>query len=97
MIAVEDLNVSGMVRNRRGKLQPPLDDIETYWTPAEKAQVSRMLKYAFVGSPQTVSSALDEFVRQTDVDEVMVVSAIYDHRTRLRSYELLAGACLTNS
>jgi alkanesulfonate monooxygenase SsuD/methylene tetrahydromethanopterin reductase-like flavin-dependent oxidoreductase (luciferase family) len=56
-----------------------------------------MLKYAFVGSPQTVSTALDEFVRQTSVDEVMVVSAIYDHRARLRSYELLAGACLANS
>ena len=88
---------TGMVRNRRGKLQPPLDDIETYWTPPEKAQVSRMLKYAFVGSPPTVSTALDEFVRQTGVDEVMVVSAIYDHRARLRSYELLAGACLANS
>src|SRR5678815_3265223 len=55
---------TGMVRNRRGKLQPPLDDIETYWTPPEKAQVSRMLKYAFVGSPQTVSTAPDEFVQR---------------------------------
>ncbi len=42
---------TNMVRNRRGKLQPPIDDIETYWTPQEKAQASHMLKYAMVGSP----------------------------------------------
>jgi luciferase family oxidoreductase group 1 len=80
---------TNMVRNRRGKLQPPLDDIETYWTPPEKAHVSAMLKYSFVGSPQTVRRALEEFVERTGVDELMVVSAIYDHGARLRSYELL--------
>jgi alkanesulfonate monooxygenase SsuD/methylene tetrahydromethanopterin reductase-like flavin-dependent oxidoreductase (luciferase family) len=83
-----------MVRNRRGKLQPPLDDIETYWTPPEKAHVSGMLRYAFAGSPQTVRRGVEEFVGQTGVDELMVVSAIYDHAARLRSYELLAGAFL---
>jgi hypothetical protein len=29
-------------------------------------------------------------VQQTKVDEVMVVSAIFDHAARLRSYQLLA-------
>jgi luciferase family oxidoreductase group 1 len=83
---------TNMVRNRRGKLQPPLDDIETYWTPPEKAQVSSMLKYAFVGSPATVRRGVEEFVAHTGVDELMVVSAIFDHAARLRSYELLADA-----
>ena len=81
---------TNMVRNRRGKLQPPLDDIESYWTPPERAQVSAMLEYAFVGSPQKVRRGLEEFVERTGVDEVMAVSAIYDHAARLRSYELLA-------
>jgi alkanesulfonate monooxygenase SsuD/methylene tetrahydromethanopterin reductase-like flavin-dependent oxidoreductase (luciferase family) len=85
-----------MVRNRRGKLQPPIDDIETYWTPPEKAHVSGMLKYAFVGSPPTVRRAVEVFVAQTGVDELMVVSAIFDHAARLRSYELLAGVFLPN-
>ena len=81
---------TNMLRNRRGKLQPPLDDIESYWTPPEKAHVSGMLKYAFVGSPSTVRRGVEQFVEQTGVDEVMVVSAIFDHAARLRSYELLA-------
>ena len=83
---------TNMVRNRRGKLQPPIDDIDTYWQPHEKAQASAMLKYAFVGSPQTVLEGLKQFVQMTGVDELMVVSAIYDHAARQRSYELLAQA-----
>ena len=86
---------TNMTRNRRGKLQPPLDDIEAYWTPPEKVQVCAMLKYSFVGSPGTVRERLLDFVQRTGVDEVMVVSAIYDHAARLRSYELLANAFLT--
>ncbi|HEY1229761.1 MAG TPA: hypothetical protein VGF26_20820 [Ramlibacter sp.] len=81
---------TNMVRNRRGKLQPPLDDIESYWTPLEKAQVTRLLKYSFVGSPSTVRQGLEEFVGQTALDELIIVSAIFDHGARLRSYELLA-------
>jgi len=79
-----------MFRKDRGYLKPPIDDIETYWTPVEKLQASRMLGCSFVGSPKTVESALREFVDKTGVEELMVSSAIYDHTARLRSYELLA-------
>src|SRR5687767_8290302 len=82
---------TNMARNRRGKLQSPLDDIESYWTPAEKAHVSARLQYSFVGSPLTVRRGLEEFGEQAGVDELMVVSAIFDHAARLRSYQLLAG------
>jgi luciferase family oxidoreductase group 1 len=83
---------TNMVRNRRGKLQAPIDDIESYWTAPEKAHVGAMLKYSFVGSPATVRRGLEEFAGRTAVDELMVVSAIFDHAARLRSYELLASA-----
>ena len=79
-----------MFRKDRGYLKPPIDDIETYWTPTEKIQASRMLGCSFVGSPKTVESALKEFIAKTGVEELMVYSAIYDHAARLRSYELLA-------
>jgi luciferase family oxidoreductase group 1 len=88
------IQFTGMVRNRRGKLQPPIDDIETYWTPQEKAHVSGMLRYAFAGSSETVSRKLKEFVEMTGVDELMVVSAIFDHEARKRSYEILASTAL---
>src|SRR5690606_4771536 len=76
-----------LVRGAPGKLPPPIDDIEAYWTPPEKARASSMLLYSFVGTPETVRRGLDQFVEQTGVDELIIVSAIYDPAARLRSYE----------
>ncbi|HYF53803.1 MAG TPA: LLM class flavin-dependent oxidoreductase [Salinarimonas sp.] len=83
---------ANMVRGTRGQLPPPIDDIEAYWSPMEKAQASRMLACSFVGSPATVREGLAAFARDTGADEIVVASAIHDHAARLRSYELLAGA-----
>ena len=80
-------------RGLPGPYPPPIDDIEAYWTPAEKAQASaHARRYSVVGSPETVRAGVERFVELTGVDEVMVVSAIYDHAARLRSYEILAEA-----
>jgi luciferase family oxidoreductase group 1 len=84
-----------MVRGTRGKLQPPIDDIETYWSPLEKAQASRMLARSFVGSRETVRQGLEAFIAETGVDELMVACALYDHQARLRSYELLSQIALS--
>jgi len=81
---------TNLFRGARGKLQPPIDDIESYWSPHEKAQAMNMLSCSFVGSPNTVREGLEGFIRQTGADEVMVASAIYDHGKRLRSYEILS-------
>lgn len=81
---------TNMLRGKRGKLQPPIDDIDTYWLPGEKMQASAMLARAVVGSVETVGNALRTFVKETNADELMIVSAIYDHAARLRSYELFS-------
>jgi len=81
----------GMVRNERGLLQPPIDDIESYWTPAEKLHASRMLTCSFVGAPATVEPQLRAFMARTGIDELIVASAIYDQQAKFRSFELLRG------
>ena len=81
---------TNLVRGTGGKLQPPIDNIDDYWTPAEKHHASHMLKYSIVGSRKTVQQELDEFVRLTAADELMIVTSIHDHPARLRSYELVA-------
>jgi luciferase family oxidoreductase group 1 len=83
---------TNLLRGTRGQLRPPIDDIETYWTPMEKARASNMLACAFVGSRETVRRGLEAFIAQTGADELMVASAIYDHAARLHSYEILAEA-----
>jgi luciferase family oxidoreductase group 1 len=81
---------TNLVRGTPGKLPPPIDDIDSYWTPVEKSHASAMLKYSFVGTPQMVRQELEQFVERTGVDELIVVSAMYDHVARLQSYQLLA-------
>ena len=81
---------TNLLRGMRGRLQPPIDDIETYWSPLEQAQAQRMLACSFVGSADTVRNGLARFVELTRAEELIVAAAIYDHGARLRSYEILA-------
>jgi luciferase family oxidoreductase group 1 len=81
---------ANLLRGRPGKLQPPIDDIEEYWTPPEKHQASRMLEHSIVGSPETVRRGLENFVASTNADELMIVSGVYDQLARIRSYEIVA-------
>ena len=83
---------ANMFRGRRGKLPPPIEDIEDYWSPMEKAQASSMLACSVVGSPATVRRGIAELVQRTNADELIVAAAIHDHQARLMSYEILAGA-----
>ncbi len=81
---------TNLVRGAGGKLQTPIDDIEDYWTAAEKHHASHMLKYSIAGSPETVRRELESFAELTRADELMIVTSIYDHHARVRSYEIVA-------
>jgi len=77
-------------RGRPGPQQPPIDDIDAYWSPAEKQMAESMLACSVVGSPETVRHGLERFAAYSGADELMVVSAIFDPAARQRSYSLLA-------
>jgi len=81
---------TNLLRGTPGRLPPPMDDIERYWSPIERAQASARLAMSFVGSRETVASGLAEFIEMTGVEEIIVASMIYDHAARVRSYEILA-------
>ena len=85
------MRFADMFRGARGYLKPPIADIESYWSPLEKAQASRMLACSFIGSPETVKAGLRTFAESTGADELMIATAVFEHAARLRSYELLAG------
>jgi luciferase family oxidoreductase group 1 len=81
---------TNMLRGYRGPAQPPIDDIETYWTPMEKAHASRMLHVSIVGGRERIKAGLERLIEVTKADELMVVCALYHHEARKRSYEILA-------
>ena len=85
-------NFTRMVRGTRGQLPPPVDDIEDFWSPMEKSQSSSMLACSFHGSKATIKDELAPLIEATGADELMVAAAIWDHKARVRSFELLAEA-----
>jgi luciferase family oxidoreductase group 1 len=92
LATTQQMSFANIFRGARGLSQPPIDDIESYWSAMEKAQAMRMLVRSIVGSPDTVGAGIDALVAETAADELMIVSDVYDHPARLRSFELIAGA-----
>ncbi len=92
LATTQQMSFTNIFRGTRGLSQPPIDDIETYWTPIEKMQAMRMLARSIVGSPETVKAGIDALVAETGADELMIVSDVYDHALRLRSFEMIAAA-----
>jgi luciferase family oxidoreductase group 1 len=92
LATTQQMSFTNIFRGARGLSQPPIDDIETYWTPMEKAQAMRMLARSIIGSPDTVRKGMAALVEETGADELIVVSDVYEHSDRLRSIELIAKA-----
>ncbi len=89
----QQMSFTNLVRGTTRSLsQPPIDDIESYWTPMEKAHVSQMLSRSVAGSPNTVRDAIFALLEETRADELIIVSDVYEHAARLRSFELIANA-----
>ena len=88
----QQMSFANMFRGVRGLSQPPIDDIETYWSPQEKAQASQMLEVSIVGGPDTVRAGMQALVERTGADELMVVSDVFDPALRRRSFGIISGA-----
>ncbi len=86
----QQMSFADLFRGTRRLTQPPIDDIEAYWTPQEKLQAQSMLSCSVIGSPATVRAGLDALIERTGADELMIVSDVFDPQKRLRSFELIA-------
>lgn len=86
------MSFADLLRGARELSKPPIDDIETYWSPAEKAGALRMLERTIIGGPATVREGMAALVEETGANELMIVSDMYDHKARLRSLEIIAEA-----
>ncbi|MBC5992003.1 LLM class flavin-dependent oxidoreductase [Pontibacter cellulosilyticus] len=83
-----------VIRGTANPQKPPVESMDGLWDASEQYAVQQMLRYSFVGGPKTVQEELQSFVDDTQVDEIMIASHIYDHQARLKSYELIADLVL---
>ena len=77
-------------RGTPGPLPPPVDNMDDYWSPMERAGVEQALAYSVVGAPDAIERGLEAFIAETRADELMLTAQIYDHAARLRSFEIAA-------
>src|SRR5690554_267157 len=91
LATTQQMSFTDLVRGTRALSRPPIDDIDSYWNGAEKMHAQRMLERSIVGAPDTVRSGIAALHAETGADELIVVSDIFDHAARLRSYELIAA------
>ena len=80
----------GVLTNNIDYMQPPTEMTADLKALAEHEAFQRMLKYAFIGSKETVKEKTEEFIKQTGINEIMVASHIFDHQDRLRSYQIFS-------
>ena len=73
------------------KLQPPVAGYLDTLPQQYRDMLDSVLSCAAIGSPDTVRRKLNAFIGQTEADELMITSQIYDHRARLRSFEIAAA------
>ncbi|MAN45708.1 MAG: alkane 1-monooxygenase [Hyphomonas sp.] len=86
----QQMSFANLVRGQRKLTQPPIDDINTYWTEAEKLRASHMLAVSIIGGPDKVRTGIQNLLARTETDELMVVSDMYDVDKRIRSFEIIA-------
>jgi len=72
---------------------PTLDEASRHaYTDEERRYVLSQRDRAVIGSPETCRRGLTALAERYAADEVMALTITGDYATRLRSYELLAGA-----
>jgi luciferase family oxidoreductase group 1 len=79
-----------LIKQKPGKIPPPVKDMNAIWNEREKALVASRTGGSIVGSKDTVKRKLEEFLEKTNADEIMINAMIFDHAKRLRSYEIIA-------
>ena len=76
--------------NRMGPLPSPEEAAAYPYSEAERALVDSLAATHVVGDPPAVRRGLADLLERTGADELMVGTRVFDHRDRLRSYELVA-------
>lgn len=80
----------GVITGERKPLPPPVDDINRVLPFQHQMALKQMLAYSFVGDKKKIRENLMHFMDQTNVDELITASYIFDHQERLKSHTLFS-------
>jgi luciferase family oxidoreductase group 1 len=81
-----------LIKGQSLKMKPPVKDMNGLWTQEEERYVKGRLSTSVKGGPDTIKQQLNHLANMTGADELIIASDLYEHKDRLRSYELAANA-----
>ena len=79
-----------MRKGAAGKLPPPIANFEAKLSAPEQQMLHQMARCAAVGNADMIEDQIKKFLKETEADELIIASSIFDHKARLHSYELTA-------
>ena len=71
-------------------LQEPTEMTDDLREMAQHPTFQQMLKYTFAGTKERVKESTEEFLAKTGVNELIIVSNMYDQDDRVKSYKLFS-------
>lgn len=80
----------GIITGKRKHLQPPVHNMNNLWNEYEEEAAKQMLQLSFIGSPDTIKTKMKDFFEKTRMNEIMVISNVFDQKAKLYSYKLFA-------
>lgn len=79
-----------LFRNNPSPLLPPVKNLENQLSEYEKMLLGSRIGSSIVGSPETIKIKLQEFLDETQADEMIINAQIFDHQARLKSFEIVS-------
>jgi luciferase family oxidoreductase group 1 len=80
----------GIITGRRELMQPPTRHLGYEKWGIIKTQIDQMLACSLIGGKEKIERELQELIANTDADEIIVSSHIYDQQKRLDSYRIFS-------
>ncbi len=77
-----------LVRGTPKAMQPPVPNIDSLWSPAEKMSAMQMLNAALVGDVKSVKTQFIDLQSRINADEIMLTNYIFDEDKQLNAYKL---------
>ncbi|WP_373894193.1 LLM class flavin-dependent oxidoreductase [Virgibacillus sp. CBA3643] len=82
-----------MQKGQPSKLLPPIENIEEAYSQMELSAIEQSLdpRTTIIGDAETVRRGLERFQEETQADEIIINSQIFNLEDRKRSFEIVAG------
>jgi luciferase family oxidoreductase group 1 len=93
LCATRNLWVMQLLRNQAGPFPSPEEALAYPYTQEDRVLIRGIASRGITGTPTQVKLGLERLAADYGAEEVIALTITYDFAARVRSYELLAGAC----